>query len=254
MTTRSAIAAAAWYSLLACCDAAAADQYASLLHSKKYAEVETLANARLAHDPDDANALVAKAEAVAAMGPANRIDEAVRLGERCTATHPQHSACYLALGNALGAKAQHAGPMSAMSYAVRIRDAFTKAVELDPRNTDARFALLDYYLQAPALVGGGKGRARALAAQTETVNPAAARLMHAQLELADKDFAKAEATLLSVHPGTDAMVADRQRDLLVTLGHRYVADNKQADGERVFHILQNRFPDGEAESPRPGLQ
>ena len=78
--------------------------------------------------------------------------------------------------------------------------------------TPTRFALLDYYIQAPRLVGGGKARAQALAAQTEAVNPVAARLMQAQLALADKEYAKGEAILLAVQAGSDEMAADRQRE------------------------------------------
>lgn len=243
MKTRSALAAAAWFSLLFHCVAAAADEYASLLRAKKFAEAERMANARLAQEQNDGPALAAKADAILASGAADRVDEAVSLADRCIAAHPQMANCYLARGNALGAKARNASPVSAMGYATRVRDSFVKAVELDPHNTDARFALLDYYLQAPAIVGGGKRKARALAEQTEGVNPAAARLMQAQLELADKDFAKAEDDLMSVHPANDHMVADRQRDLLVELGHRYVADRRHADSERISNIVQQRFPE-----------
>lgn len=188
---------------------------------------------------DDPVALAARADAAVGMG---RADEAVRLGEQCVTAHPEQSVCHLALGNALGAVARNASPMAAMRFAGRIRDSFIKAVQLDPRNTDARFALLDYYIHAPAIAGGGKGKARALAAQTAAVNPAAARLMQAQLDLAADNLARAEATLLSVQPGDDAMVADRQRDLFSELAQRYQADNRSADSERVAAIAHKRFP------------
>jgi tetratricopeptide (TPR) repeat protein len=220
MKTRSRIAVAALAGL-AVCAAQARSQLAPLLRAHKYAEVERIADADLARDPLDADALIAKADAIVALDPDGRADEALKLAEQCVAAHPQYSGCYLASGNALGAKARHAGPMAAMGDATRIRDAFLKAVELDPRNTDARFALLDYYIQAPRLVGGGKPRARALA---------------------DKDEAQAESIVLAVQPGSDEMVADRQRDLLAALGQRYQAEGKRADAERIVHILRQRFP------------
>ena len=241
MKTRSRIAAAALAGL-AVCAAQATSQFAPLLRAHKYAEVERIADADLARDPLDADALIAKADAIVALDPDGRADEALKLAEQCVAAHPQYSGCYLASGNALGAKARHAGPMAAMGDATRVRDDFLKAVELDPRNTDARFALLDYYIQAPRLVGGGKARAHALAAQTEAINPAAAKLMQAQLALGAKDETQAEALLLGVQPGSDEMVADRQRDLLVALGQRYQAEGKHADSERISHILRQRFP------------
>lgn len=244
MNTRPIIAAAALASLTVCAATSAVPTFAALLRAHKFADVERIANATLARDPNDADALIAKADAIVALDPDGRSDEAVKLAEQCVATHPQDSGCYLAAGNALGAKAQHARPLAAMGYATRIRDDFLKAVELDPRNTDARFALLDYYLQAPRLVGGGKARAQALAAQTEAVDPVAAELMQAQIALDEKAYAKARTALLALQPGRDEMAADRQRDLLVALARHYQADGKPADGALIFDIVRQRFPEG----------
>lgn len=224
--------------------AAAAAPYASLLRAHRFAEVERLADAALARDPVDPEALSAKIDAIMALDHLGRTEEALRLAEQCVAAHPQHSGCYLAHGNVLGAKAQHAGPLAAMGLAPRIRDDFLKAVELDPHNTDARFALLDYYIQAPALVGGGKARARALAAQTEAVSPAVASLMQAQLALSNKDYAQAQVILQAVQTGSDDMAADRQRELTAALGQHVRGDGRRADGDGVLHGVQQRLPDG----------
>jgi tetratricopeptide (TPR) repeat protein len=236
MKTQSMLAAAGLVSLAV--SALAADELATLLRAHQYAQAERIASDRLQHDPTDAIALAAKAEAIGK----DRPDEAIGLAQQCVQAHPQHSRCYLALGNALGAKARNARPLAAMHLAGEIRDAFLHAVWLDPHNTDARFALLDYYLQAPALVGGGKARARTLAAQTEAINPAAARLMQAQLDLANGTLDKAEAELLSVPASDDEMVADRERELLTDLSRRYEQDKRHADSERVLKIAHKRFP------------
>jgi tetratricopeptide (TPR) repeat protein len=245
MNTRSPFVTAALLTLFVSAEASAANEYSPLLRTKKFAEAEKMANARLARDPANADAIVAKVEAILGAGPASRGEEAVKLGEQCVARHPQASNCYLAWGNALGAKAMNAGIMSAMGYAGTIRDAFIKAVELDPRNTEARFSLLQYYVQAPALVGGGKGKAQTLATQTAAINPDAAKLMLAELDIAADRFAGAEATLMAMQPGSDETVADKQRDLLASLGFHYLNEKKFGDGERVFRVLQKRFPDSE---------
>jgi alpha-beta hydrolase superfamily lysophospholipase len=96
-------------------------------------------------------------------------------------------------------------------------------------------------MHAPAIVGGGIGKARTLAAQTVAVNPAAAALMQAQLQLAAKDFPRAEATMLSVQAGDDEMVADRQHDLLSELAQRYQEDKRYADSDRIAFIIRKRF-------------
>ncbi|MDP2367822.1 tetratricopeptide repeat protein [Rhodoferax sp.] len=231
--------------LLLTSQSVASHEYSSLIRAKKYEEVERLASSRLAAEPNQADALVGRVEAIVTQGLEHRFDEAVKLAEQCIAAHPQKSGCHEALGNALGTKAMTAGILSAMGYAGKIRDAFKKAVELDPQNLDARFSLLQYYLQAPGIVGGGKGNAQELVTQTAKVSADAAKLMQAQLDLADDAFAKAEAAALSIQAPGSLTLQDAQRDLLIGLGTKYVQDKKYADGQRVFQEVARRFPDSE---------
>jgi tetratricopeptide (TPR) repeat protein len=222
---------------------ACANEYSALLRARKYAEVERIANARLAQEPASAEALVAKGEAILGAG---RLEEAVKLGEQCVAAHPQVSNCHLALGNALGSKAMSAGIMSAIGYAGTIRDSFRKAVELDPQNMDARFSLMQYYMAAPGIVGGGTSKAQALAAQTATVNPDGGKLMLARLDAADDKLANAEAAVLAMPVSSNDAVADGQRDLIVNLGNKYLSDKKYADSERLYREALKRFPDSDS--------
>jgi hypothetical protein len=48
-----------------------------------------------------------------------------------------------------------------------------KAVELNPDNIEARFDLLEYYLQAPAFLGGDAAKAQAQAAEIAKRNATA---------------------------------------------------------------------------------
>lgn len=228
------------------CAQAAANEYAPLLKARKYAEVERIANARLAQEPANADALTAKSEAIRGAGAAGRLEEAVKLGEQCVAAHPQVSTCHLALGNALGTKAMSNGIMSAMGYAGAIRDEFKRAVELDPQNMDARFSLLQYYMQAPAIVGGGSGKAQALAAQTAAVNPEGGKLMMARLDASDDKLAKAEAAVLAMPTSSNEAVADGQRDLMINLGNKYLSDKRYADSERLYREALKRHPDSDS--------
>ena len=244
MKSTLTIAAGAFGLLL--CAQAAANEYSLLLKTRKYAEVERIAAARLAQDPANAEALIARSEAILGSGAAGRIEEAVKLGEQCVAAHPQTSDCHLAHGNALGAKAMSNGIMSALGYAGTIRDEFKKAVELDPQNMEARFSLLQYYMQAPGMVGGGSGKAQALAAQTAAVNPEGAKLMLARLDASDDKLAKAEAAVLAMATSSNEAVADGQRDLMINLGNKYLSDKRYADSERMYREALKRHPDSDS--------
>jgi tetratricopeptide (TPR) repeat protein len=214
------IAAAAALPLLASTPATGASDSHALIREHRYAEAEHVATDRLAQDPADRDALIDKSEAILGRGQASRIEEAVKLAEQCVAAHPRDSNCHLALGNALGAKASNAG-ISAMGYAHTIRDSFKQAVELDPHNLDARFALLQYYIEAPRIAGGGIGKAKALAQQTSAINEDAAKLMQARLDLAAGHAEQAQAEALAVQAHGDEALADNQRELLAKIGAKY---------------------------------
>ncbi|WP_426110064.1 tetratricopeptide repeat protein [Massilia sp. PWRC2] len=225
---------------------ARASDYSALMKARKFTDAEQLASSRLAQDPANAEALVAKVNAIIEGGKGGRFDEAARLAEQCVAAHPQLATCHLALGNALGAKAIANGIMSALAYAGTIRDAFKKALELDPHNVEARMALMSYYLQAPAIVGGGSGKARALTAQTAALDPAAAKVMQARLDVDDERFAAAEGAMLAMPVSSVDALADGQRDVLLAVGGAYMKTKRSADAERVLREAARRFPDSDA--------
>lgn len=244
MTSRI-FATSAAFGLLLAMQPASASEYSALIKAKKYPEAERAASARLAQDPANAEAMAARTEAILAAGNEARIGEAVKQAEQCVAAHAAHAPCQVALGKALGSKAMHGGMMSAMGYAGTIRDSFKKAVELDPRYMDARFSLLQFYMMAPGIMGGGTGKAEALAAQTAALNAEAGKLMQGTLDLAAERVAKAEAAALAARPGADEQLQERQEDLLFGIGMKYVADKKYTDSERVFRDAQKRFPDSD---------
>ncbi len=220
--------------------------YDALLRADKVAEAERLADAALAKSATDPVALAGKVSAMLA-GPnaVKRVDEAVKLAERCVEANPKVALCHNSLGGALGTKAIAAGIMSAMGYATKIRDAFKTAVELDPKYTDARFNLMQYYLQAPGIVGGGKGKARDLAEETAKVLPAAGALMRAGLLLEDDKTAEAEALALRTAVGDDPDLQDQQRDLLFGAASQYASNKRWADAARLYGEVIKRFPDSE---------
>ncbi len=213
-----------------------------MLKAEKFADVERLATTRLAADPRNIDAMIAKGEALLAQG-SERHDDAVKLGELCIATHPLRAECQEAFGTALGAKAMTAGLMAAMGSVGKIKGAFQKAVELDPKSVSARYSLMQFYVMAPGIAGGSTSKAKAIAVETAQFSPEAGKLMQAQLDLADKEIAKAEAAALSVNAGGNEFLIRQQRGILASIGLKYVEDKKYADGDRMFQETHKRFPD-----------
>jgi tetratricopeptide (TPR) repeat protein len=89
-------------------------------------------------------------------------DQASTWFEKAVTLDSNNSDYHLWLGRAYGEQAQYADG-DAFFLARKVKKQLEMAVALNPDNLDARSDLLDYYLQAPPLVGGDAAKARAQA-------------------------------------------------------------------------------------------
>lgn len=244
MNTKTQFAAAlTLLAASACFSSVYAHEYEALMKAKKYAEVEKAVATKLSTEANNPDALVAKTELILVEGKESRLDEAVKIAEQCIANNPKNSECHESLGNVLGTKAMRGGVMSAITYVGKIRDAFKKAIELDPNNFSARSSLMQFYLQAPGFVGGGTDKAKALIIETIKFSPAAGALLQASLDLYEDNFDRASSTALAVNTANAEPLAKHQRNVLSNIGHALVNNKKMQEAEKIFRELCNRFPE-----------
>src|SRR5262249_13352061 len=90
----------------------------------------------------DAKSLALLGQAYLMNDEFHRASEAL---ERAVALDPGNSAFQDLLGRAYGRRAEVAFPVSAISLATKARDAFEKAVKLNPANSDAVNDLFEFY-------------------------------------------------------------------------------------------------------------
>lgn len=220
-----------------------AHQYSALLDAKKYAEVETAVAAKLAIEPNNADALLANIDLILLQSNIKRFDDAASMAEQCIRHHPKNSECHESIGNVLSAKAEQGDIMAAVGSLGTIRDAFKQAIALDPTNYNATVSLLGFYLEVPGLMGGSTTSAKKLIRSTEQINPDAAKLLQAKFDLYDEDFAKASAGALTVNTGNSPTLAKLQRDLLVDIGLTLNREKQFAEAEKIFSAVIQRHPD-----------
>jgi tetratricopeptide (TPR) repeat protein len=136
--------------------------------------------------------------------------------EKAVALAPNDSMIRTWLGRAWGRRAETSFPLTAMGYASKSRDAFEKAIQLDPANAEAMNDLFDFYIEAPAMVGGGHDKARKLISSLSKCDPDAVYFAEARLAEEQKQYDLAEAHLrqaiLSV-PGKVGQVLNLARFL-----------------------------------------
>jgi tetratricopeptide (TPR) repeat protein len=90
-------------------------------------------------------------------------EKASHLLEKAVAGEPNNAQYHYLLGGAYGEMAMRAGMMGKVSLAKKTRAEIERAVELNPRHTEARLSLISYYLMAPGFLGGGEDKAIAQA-------------------------------------------------------------------------------------------
>jgi len=158
-----------------------------------YSRTDYTGSARLLNEAaTDAAELRLLAQCRYMLGDPNR---AATILEKAAALAPTDSMIQLWLGRAQGRRAETAFALRAPGLAVKAREAFEKAVKLDPKNREAVNDLFDYYMEAPGFLGGGPDKARALLPLLDQCDPAEAWHARSRLDEQKKDYAGAEAAL-----------------------------------------------------------
>jgi tetratricopeptide (TPR) repeat protein len=92
-------------------------------------------------------------------------EQAATMLEKAVALNPKNAKAHYYLGAAYGRQAEKAGMFGGIGLAKKAKAALEKSIQLDPNDSDARFALIDYYLVAPGIVGGSEEKAIAMATE-----------------------------------------------------------------------------------------
>jgi tetratricopeptide (TPR) repeat protein len=120
-------------------------------------------------------------------------DQAIAYGEKAVKVASQNSEYYRWLGRAYGAKAEQT---HSFFLARKVKNAFEAAVNLAPRNINARRDLMQYLVEAPWIVGGNKEKAKQQIDSISQLNPVQGRLAQAAFWAAQKKWKEAEAEYL----------------------------------------------------------
>src|SRR5262245_31284111 len=123
----------------------------------------------VAQQQDTARARVMFEQGRAAM-QARRFDDAATSFERAIEINPSVSEFHLWLGHAYTRQLASANFIRKGIIGRKIGPQYDKAVELDSTSIEAAEARVDFYLEAPGMVGGGVDKARAEAARLTRIN------------------------------------------------------------------------------------
>ena len=86
-------------------------------------------------------------------------DEALLYYGKLKKAKPSEANFYFKYGGVLGMKALEVNKFKALGMIDEVRTNFEKAIELNPKHIEARWALIEFYLQLPGILGGSEKKA-----------------------------------------------------------------------------------------------
>lgn len=157
--------------------------------------------------------------------------------EKATKANDRVSAHHLWLANALGSQAPHTNKLKLPFLARRVKSEFDKAAQLDPTSIDARHGLIQFYSQAPGVMGGSMDKAKEQARAIGEINKMRGHLEMASLLQHEKDMPGTERELAaSVAAAPDSAVAS------YTMANFYVSEKRWPEAFAIYERIMKEMP------------
>jgi tetratricopeptide (TPR) repeat protein len=99
------------------------------------------------------------------------LDDAEKLAERAIAANPNEARYHYRLAVIEGIKAQRASVIHQLGLARKFKKEADATLALDPNHVRTLDMMMSYYLEAPGIIGGDKGKAHGIADQLMKIDP-----------------------------------------------------------------------------------
>jgi tetratricopeptide (TPR) repeat protein len=167
----------------------------------------------------------------------DRDREAIDYFERAVKLNDRSSSHHLWLGNALGDMADSTSKFKLPFLARRVKSEFERAVALDPRSVDARHGLIQFYIQAPGVMGGSTDKAIEQVHEIAKINPMRGHFEMANILAREKKTAELERELVTA----DKEFPDSSAAALA-LANFYQNQRRWPDAFAIFDRVEKKFP------------
>jgi tetratricopeptide (TPR) repeat protein len=214
---------------------------AALIEDGHYKRARVILSESLKANPNDARALCEMSKVAEAF---RSWDEAISEADKAVSLDRKNAEFQAALADALGSKltSAHLGVFAQASLAHRFKKEAELALELDPANVEANEDLMEFHLEAPALVGGDKKKAAELAERMVQVNPVRGYLMKIEFATHEKNRGELESLFqkaLRAGP-TDYYVRVQAANYYLERGGPYLAQAEE-HARRAIEINPSRI-------------
>jgi len=175
--------------LPALCLAAGDTDIQKLMDHGHWKRARDLAEAAYKAQPNDARTVFALARVRHQFG---KVDEAVKLAEAAVRLDPKTSAYHRELGEACADQAGKVSFFKQIGYARRIHGEFDAALAIAPKDPDNLFDQVQFFMEAPGVMGGDKKKAAEIANEMVKTDGARGYLALAYIARQEKQNDKLE--------------------------------------------------------------
>ncbi|MXO05932.1 lipopolysaccharide assembly protein LapB [Flavobacterium sp. HBTb2-11-1] len=166
-----------------------------LFQAKKYNEAEPIFEGILKNNPSDIKALEYLGEIA---GHQKMWIKGAAYFKKLKELRPNVADYFFKYGGCLAMRAVEVNRFKAFTMVGDMKEAFEKAIELNPKHVQARWALIEIYLQLPGILGGSESKAIAYSNELAQFSPVDGYLSRGRIEeyfkrynLAEKNYKKA---------------------------------------------------------------
>jgi len=139
----------------------------SLFVDNQFEDAEPLFKAHLESNPNDLKSIEYLGDIA---GHNKQWDNAIGYYEILVNAQPDNANYHYKYGGVMGMKALEVNKLKALGMIGDIKKAFKTAAKLDPNHIDVRWALVEFYIQLPGIIGGSEKTAMAYAGELEKIS------------------------------------------------------------------------------------
>ena len=119
-------------------------------------------------------------------------DQSISYFKKLKTLKPNEANYYYKYGGVLGMKSLEVNKFKALGMIGEVRSSFEKAIALNPKHIEARWALIELNLKLPAIVGGSESKAIKYSTELRELSPVDGYLSRGHIEEYFKRYNEAE--------------------------------------------------------------
>lgn len=201
-----------------------------LFKQQKWQESKTLFEKHLKSHPNDTKTLEYLGDIA---GQYKKWDEAMEYYKKIRDQFPNKAEYHYKYGGALGMKAKETNKFKALGMIDEVEESFLKAARLDPKHVDSRWALVMFYIELPAIVGGSEKKAQKFADELMQISKVDGFMSKGHIDEYFKRYREAESNYVKAHQiGNSAATYQKLYDL-------YLKMKEPAKAQKLKEEFQN---------------